>query len=392
VYLLNRLPTKTISAACPHVALFGSTPSYEHLHVFGCTCYPNIAATTPHKLAPRSTLCVFLGYFTDQKCYRRVYLSTNHLIVSCHVIFDEDNFLLAASPNLTDLNFLCESGSPVFTIGIPVSLAGSSTVPACQPALMVPPGFELQAAPIPVPLPVPRVPPGFPPCTWPTLPIAYAHHPRQRTTPSPATLPRRPTTVISVTPPVNPHSRVTRDKDGFRLPRGRLTLIATASSTSPSAILTSVRAALADLNWRADMEEEYRALMSNGTWEFVSQPRGSNVITGKWVFLHKYLSDGMFDRYKAHWVLQGFTQLPGVDYDETFSPIMKPTTIHTVLSIGTSCKWSIQRLDVKNTFLHGTLSETTFCSQTSSFTDLAQPNLICHLHKSLYGLKQAPRV
>jgi IS30 family transposase len=55
VYLLNRLPTKAISAACPHIALFGSAPSYEYLRVFGCACYPNIAATAPHKLAPRST-------------------------------------------------------------------------------------------------------------------------------------------------------------------------------------------------------------------------------------------------------------------------------------------------------------------------------------------------
>jgi hypothetical protein len=55
VYLLNHLPTKTISAACPHVALFGSAPLYEHLCVFGCACYPNIATTAPHKLTPRST-------------------------------------------------------------------------------------------------------------------------------------------------------------------------------------------------------------------------------------------------------------------------------------------------------------------------------------------------
>jgi hypothetical protein len=59
VYLLNCLPMKTISAACPHVALFGSAPSYEHLCVFGCACYPNIVATAPHKLSPRSTRCVF---------------------------------------------------------------------------------------------------------------------------------------------------------------------------------------------------------------------------------------------------------------------------------------------------------------------------------------------
>jgi hypothetical protein len=65
MYLLNRLPTKMISAVCPHVALFGSAPSYEHLRVFSCASYPNIAATVSHKLAPRSTQCVFLGYSVD---------------------------------------------------------------------------------------------------------------------------------------------------------------------------------------------------------------------------------------------------------------------------------------------------------------------------------------
>jgi hypothetical protein len=87
---------------------------------------------------------------------------------------------------------------------------------------------------------------------------------------------------------------VTRAKDGFRLPRDRLTLVATASSSPPSAISTSVCAALADLNWCTAMEE-YGALMSNGTWQLVPWPRGSNIVTGKWVFTHKFLSDGTFD-------------------------------------------------------------------------------------------------
>jgi hypothetical protein len=109
VYLLNRLPMKTINAACPHVTRFGSAPSYEHIRVFSCACYPNIAATAPHKLAPQSTRCVFLGYSTDHKGYRCLDLSTNRLIIFRHVVFDEESFPLAASPNLTDLDFLCES-------------------------------------------------------------------------------------------------------------------------------------------------------------------------------------------------------------------------------------------------------------------------------------------
>jgi hypothetical protein len=122
VYLLNRLPTKTISATCPDVTLFGSAPSYEHLRVFSCVCYSNIAATAPHKLAPRSIRCVFLGYSADHKGYHCLDLTTNRLIVSRHVVFNEDSFPLAASPSLTDLDFLCESGPTVSTIGTPSPL------------------------------------------------------------------------------------------------------------------------------------------------------------------------------------------------------------------------------------------------------------------------------
>ena len=114
-------------------------------------------------------------------------------------------------------------------------------------------------------------------------------------------------------------------------------------------------------------------------------------MTGKWIFRHKLHSDGTLDRYKARWVLRGFTQRPGVDFDETFSPVVKPATIRTVLSLVLSNNWPIHQLDVKNAFLHGTLSETVFCSQPTGFVDVAHPDHICRLNKSLYGLKQAPR-
>jgi hypothetical protein len=109
--------------------------------------------------------------------------------------------------------------------------------------------------------------------------------------------------VLPVTPPVNPHRMVTRAKDGFRMAIKLFTLTA----STPSPIPSSVRAALADPNWRAAMEDEYGALMSNVTWELVFRPHGSNVITGKWIFTHKLRADGSFDRYKARWVLRGFT-------------------------------------------------------------------------------------
>jgi hypothetical protein len=89
------------------------------------------------------------------------------------------------------------------------------------------------------------------------------------------------------------------------------------------------------------MEEEYDALISNGTWELVSRPQGSNIVTSKWVFTHKLRADGALDLYKARWVLRGFTQHPGVDYDETFSPIVKPATVRTMLATAVSRDWPI---------------------------------------------------
>jgi hypothetical protein len=89
------LLTKTLAFFTSHLALCGTPPAYYHLRVFGCKCYPNLSATVPHKLAPRSALCVFLGYSDHHKGYCCHDLSSNHIIISRHVIFDETTFSFA---------------------------------------------------------------------------------------------------------------------------------------------------------------------------------------------------------------------------------------------------------------------------------------------------------
>ena len=91
-YLLNRHPTKSLDGRTPFFALYGTQPSYTHLRVFGCACYPNLSSTAPHKLSPHSSLCVFLGYSSDHKGYRCLDLHSNRIIVSRQVVFNETLF------------------------------------------------------------------------------------------------------------------------------------------------------------------------------------------------------------------------------------------------------------------------------------------------------------
>jgi hypothetical protein len=112
--------------------------------------------------------------------------------------------------------------------------------------------------------------------------------------------------------PGHVHPMVTRRAADVLRPMDRLILAADTTTTPPDASLvpSSVHTALADPHWRHAMEEEYAALLANHTWHLVPCPPGTNVVTGKWLFHHKLTSDGSLDRYKARWVLRGFTQCP----------------------------------------------------------------------------------
>jgi hypothetical protein len=139
------------------------------------------------------------------------------------------------------------------------------------------------------------------------------------------------------------------------------------------------------------MQAEYDALVANGTWSLVPWPAGAHLITGKWIFKNKLHPNGILERRKACWVVRGFTQRASIDFTQTFSPVVKPATIRTVLHLAASRQWPVNQLDVKNAFLHGEISERLYCHQPARFVDAAHPDHVCRLAKSLYGLKQAPR-
>lgn len=176
-------------------------------------------------------------------------------------------------------------------------------------------------------------PPGFPalPRATPTAADLRTYSRR----PPPAAPTARPAPVplpwgaIVVPRTVNQHCMTTWAKEGFRI----LSLYHVAPL---SPVLKAFRSALAYPNWRAAMEEEHAALLQNQTWDWVPRPRHANIVTGKWILKHKFQADGSPECYKARWVLRGFTQRPGVDFAETFGPVVKPAMVRTVLSLALS--------------------------------------------------------
>ncbi|KAH9724410.1 hypothetical protein KPL70_007473 [Citrus sinensis] len=136
---------------------------------------------------------------------------------------------------------------------------------------------------------------------------------------------------------------------------------------------------------------EDAGLLLNVCWDLVPREAAQKVIGSKWVFRIKYNPDGSISKYKARLVAKGFHQTLGVDFFETYSPVVKPCTIRVILSLVVVHNWSIRQLDVNNAFLNDILSEDVFMSQPEGFLHPQFPTHVCKLKKALYGLKQALR-
>ncbi|KAK1611308.1 hypothetical protein QYE76_034981 [Lolium multiflorum] len=143
--------------------------------------------------------------------------------------------------------------------------------------------------------------------------------------------------------------------------------------------------------YKLAMQDEYDALLANHTWHLVPPSSRRNIIDCKWVYRIKKNADGTIDRYKARLVAKVFKQRYGIEYEDTFSPVVKAATIRLVLSISVSRGWSLRQLDVNNAFLHGVLKEEVYMKQPPCFESSANPAYVFKLDKALYGLKQAPR-
>ncbi|KAL3830766.1 hypothetical protein ACJIZ3_019568 [Penstemon smallii] len=416
VYLINRLPSPLLKNVSPFEILFKKKPNYLFLKTFGCQCWPNLRPYNKHKIDFRSIPCIFLGYSPSHHGYLCYHVATSRMYISRDVIFDETNFPYSKNqtsiknestapsyfpfqfPTQTGpINTITQSQSPITQLNQTHNSEGPSNV---QPNTCT-------TSPNTNPNPTPYIDPSHNPPNSPDLGPQPEYPEPDNLTIDPNstlnldTISSSPTATSHQFPTSSssrPYSITTRSQTNSSRPKSRKD--GTIPWPPPRAHLTensipeepsSFTQASKFSDWRSAMQQEFDALMNTKTWSLIPPSPGQNLIGCKWIFKTKFRSDGSIERRKARLVAKGYNQLEGLDYNETFSPVVKPTSIRLVLSIATSLNWPITQLDVQNAFLHGSIDESVYMSQPPGFVHPDYPNYVCKLNRALYGLKQAPR-
>ena len=378
-HLFNILPSFAIDNEIPFTRLFQKPVSYDHLRIFGSLCYPNLLATASHKLSLRSTKCVFIGYPINHRVYRCLDIQTRRIIISRHVIFDETSFPFQSLENQTS-----SSSSSTTTSSHPYLHSLTSQTPTSHSILSPP-----ETAPIPPP--PPRNPHNLNRSTQSLATNASDPSPLRSSSndaaPSVPADPSAPSDLSAPSAHVPLSGIQTRSRSGITKKKQIFSLHTDTISPLPSSHVQAAK----DKHWNKSMQVEYDAQIERGTWTLVPRPLNTNIVRSMWLYRHKFDAEGHLKQHKSRLVANGKSQQIGIDCEETFSLVVKPATIRTVLHVAVSLDWHVHQLDVKNAFLYGDLDETVYMHQPPGFVDPTRPNHVCLLKKALYGLKQAPR-
>lgn len=348
VYVKNRSPTAALQNSTPEGMWTGKPVDLSNLRVFGCIAYERVDGLK-HKLDSRSKKFIFVGYSETQKGGYRLADPANprYVHVGRNVIFLEDTF--QSGVDSTEIVY------------IPVS----DTIPVADNS-QAEPGETNPPAEVESPF-------------SPELDSEYV----------PSDLNSSDTIAVDhsqFSPPVT-RSRVLQapvanEDESHDL----LTYhVAAVDGDEP----TTAKEALARQDgdfWKKAMEEELEAMRKNNVYTIVDKPPNQKIVGSRWVFKIKRNANGTIERYKARLVARGFSQ---VTEQETYSPVMRYSTLKFLLALSTQDQMSISHYDVQCAFLHGELEEPVFMQQPEGFSK--GNSKVCFLKKALYGLKNAGR-
>ncbi|MFN7611034.1 MAG: reverse transcriptase domain-containing protein, partial [bacterium] len=348
---------------------FGFKPDVSHLRVFGCIAF---AKTNSHlgKFEPRSTKCVMVGYSEVSKAWRLFDVENSRLIVSRDVIFLESKrYFTAVSVGVqiyqpSDSVKLSERVDDQNEIQNEVD---ENIDDAQEQKIHSDNLFQNQQ--------------DLPDDLDPEIASDEEYQPsenileqKEPAEPIPQVFPRRSQRLADSAPQPEPQAAVRRSTRQTTAPvqwwkaspdieRADLVNSDRAKiELEPQTYSEAVNSSDGQ-KWKEAIDEEYKSLIDNETWELVPRPAGRNIVSCKWVFKTKLGSDGQIDRYKARLVARGFTQVEGIDYQETYSPVVKMTSIRILLSLVAIFDLELHQMDVKTAFLNGKLDEEIYMQQ-----------------------------
>jgi hypothetical protein len=387
----------------PWEQLHNVKPNFSYLKTFGCKCFPLLSPYNTHKLQPKTICCIFLGYPPITKGYLCQDPITKRLYISRHVLFNETEFpALKPDIHTTSQPSVPNSYSSDswFTHLLSTHTCTSLSCNSCpnstgpitfDPNLLSQSLIDTSTTTINTsniqPTASDHLPDHTPPVdnthTQPAHTFADTSIPAHAFTDT--SIPAHASADHSIhtqpAPPIPPllptlsntHPMQTRSKHGIFKPKPCYTAHLDYALTEPPTFKIASQLS----QWCQAMQDEYDALIKQGTWSLVPPPPNHNVVGCKWVYKLKTHSDGSIARYKARLVAKGFHQQQGVDFDETFSPVIKPPTVRMVLSLAVSLHWPLRQLDVSNAFLHGILKEEVYMSQPQGYIDPQHPYYVC---------------
>ena len=365
IYVQNRTSSSSIDNLTPFEIWNGKKPVVSHFKVFGCQAYAYISKETREKLQPSGVKVIFLGYSDNTPAYRLFNILSNQIILCRYkdTIVNENIMFNTSSPSSTHniLSTFQEYYNKNHTY-----LDSLSSNKASHPLTLD--SFDVSDLPDNVGGEYEDLSDQL------HENIISTNEDNSTQSPQPMSQQEFHTT------------RVTRRRPPVTM-RDYYTFI---SITEPISIKDALNSDEREY-WQQAMDAEYNSLIHKGTWELVSLPPGRKPIKSKWIYRVKTKADGTFDRFKARLVAQGFSQIAGVDYQETFSPVVRLATIRALLVFVVNNNLIIHQMDVKTAFLNGDLAEDIYMEQPEGYKISGQTHLVCKLRKSLYGLKQASR-
>ncbi|CAN0905823.1 Retrovirus-related Pol polyprotein from transposon TNT 1-94, partial [Linum grandiflorum] len=371
VYLINRSPSIPLGLDIPYRAWKGRDPTYSHLRVFGSKAYMHVPKEQRSKLDSKTVPCIFVGYADEEYGFRLYDPEKKKVVRSRDVVFFEHE----KGADLLSMRYISTSELPIDSANVP-----SSTVQPSNENVedVVDDVDEVQ-----------------PESDAPTVDdndldessdeeiqeengLGEDNHEEVHEQ-GEQPIPQVEDTHVR---------RSTRDrKPSTKYPSSEFILI---TEDGEPANYQEVLSHSEKDQWFDAMKEEMSSLKKNETYELVKLPKGKKVLKNRWIFKNK--KDGeKIVRRKARLVVKGCNQKKGIDFDEIFSPVVKMTSIRTVLGFAASLDLELEQLDVKTAFLHGNLHEEIYMEQPEGFEEKGKSELVCKLKKSLYGLKQAPR-